>query len=101
MSKANSKSNNPWIYVIKNEDGLLQPYANYDREMYEQMPFNKVLRVNVAQQRSQPRHRLYRVLLRQVVKNTDMFVSEDSLHKTLLLGCGVTEPIMTRPARSS
>lgn len=95
MSKANSKSNNPWIYVIKNEDGLLQPYANYDREMYEQMPFNKVLRVNVAQQRSQPRHRLYRVLLRQVVKNTDMFVSEDSLHKTLLLGCGVTEPIMT------
>ncbi|SHH03445.1 hypothetical protein [Bradyrhizobium erythrophlei] len=95
MSKATSKSKNPWIFVIKNEDGHLVPYANYDRDMFEELPFNKVLRVNLAQQRSAPRHRLYRVVLRLVVKNTDLFVSEDSLHKTLLLGCGVVEPIMT------
>jgi hypothetical protein len=95
MSKANSKSNNPWIFVTKDEDGHLVPYANYDREMFAELPFGKVLRVNIAQQRSAPRHRLYRVVLRQVVKNTDLFVSEDSLHKTLLLGCGVVEPIMT------
>lgn len=95
MSKSTSKSKNPYIYVIKNEDGNLQPYANYDREVFAELPFNKILRVNIAQQRSQPRHRLYRVVLRAVVKNTDLFVSEDSLHKTLLLGCGVVEPIMT------
>jgi hypothetical protein len=94
-SKSTSKSKNPWIYVVKNEDGNLVPYANYDREMFEALPFKKVLRVNIAQQRSQPRHRLYRVVLRIIVKNTDLFTSEDSLHKTLLLGCGVVEPIMT------
>lgn len=95
MSKNPSKSKNPWIFVTKNEDGHLVPYANYDREMFDELPVNKVLRVNIAQQRSAPRHRLYRVVLRLVVKNTDLFVSEDSLHKTLLLGCGVVEPIMT------
>jgi hypothetical protein len=95
MRKSTSKSKNPWIYVVKNDDGNLVPYANYDREMFEGIPFNKVLRVNIAQQRSAPRHRLYRVILRIVVKNTDLFTTEDSLHKTLLLGCGVVEPIMT------
>jgi len=95
MSKANSKSKSPWIFVVKNVDGLLEPYANYDREKFEELPTGKVLRANLAQQRSQPRHRLYRVVLRQVVKNTDLFVDEDSLHKTLLLGCGVVEPVMT------
>jgi hypothetical protein len=95
MSKNPSKSKNPWIFVIRNEDGHLVPYANYDREMFSELPTGKILRVNIAQQRSAPRHRLYRVVLRLVVKNTDLFVSEDSLHKTLLLGCGVVEPIMT------
>jgi hypothetical protein len=71
------------------------PFANYDREKFDELALNKVLRVNIAQQRSQPRHRLYRVVLRQVVKNTDLFVDEDSLHKTLLLGCGVIEPVLT------
>ena len=85
-SKSTSKSKNPWIYVVKNQATNLVPYANYDREMFEALPFHKVLRVNIAQQRSQPRHRLYRVVLRLIVKNTDMFTSEDSLHKTLLLG---------------
>jgi hypothetical protein len=91
----NSKSKNPWIFVVKNEDGYLQPFANYDKEQFEQLSANVVLRVNIAQQRSQPRHRLYRVVLRQVVKNTDLFVDEDSLHKTLLVGCGVVEPVLT------
>jgi hypothetical protein len=95
MSNANSKSKNPWIFVVKNTDGHLVPFANYDREKFDDLPLDKVLRVNIAQQRSQPRHRLYRVVLRQVVKNTDLFVDEDSLHKTLLLGCGVIEPVLT------
>ncbi|WP_315729911.1 hypothetical protein [Bradyrhizobium sp. SZCCHNRI2010] len=95
MSKTSSKSNNPWIYVLKDEDGKLVPYANYDREKFDELPTGKVLRVNVVQQRNAPRHRLYRVILRIVVKNTDLFVSEDSLHKTLLVGCGVVEPVMT------
>ncbi|MGJ4945175.1 hypothetical protein ACQR1W_31760 [Bradyrhizobium sp. HKCCYLS1011] len=94
MSKTSSKSSNPWIYVVKNEDGHLVPYAPYDREKFEELPVNKLLRVNIVQQRNAPRHRLYRVILRLVVKNTDLFVSEDSLHKTLLVGCGVVEPVL-------
>ena len=89
------KSNNPWIYVTKNEDGVLIPYASYERECFDDLPRNVILRVNINQQRNAPRHRLYRVLLRQVVKNTDLYVDEDSLHKTLLLGCGVVEPVLT------
>ncbi len=95
MSKTSSKSSNPWIYAVKNEDGHLVPYANYDRVKFDELPVNKLLRVNIVQQRNAPRHRLYRVILRLVVQNTDLFVSEDSLHKTLLVGCGVVEPIMT------
>jgi hypothetical protein len=89
------KSNNPWIYVKKDDDGALIPYANYDRECFDDLPRNVILRVNINQQRNAPRHRLYRVVLRQVVKNTDLYVNEDSLHKTLLLGCGVVEPVLT------
>lgn len=92
---SNSKSKNPWIFVVKNEDGLLTPYANYDREKFEAFPVGKVLRANIAQQRSQPRHRLYRVILRQVIKNTDLFATEDNLHDTLLLSCGVVRPVLS------
>ncbi len=93
-NKETSKHKNPWLFVTKDEDGRLVPYANYDRERFELLPVGKVLRCNIAQQRSQPRHRLYRVVLRQVIKNTDLFVDEDHLHESLLIGCGVVKPVM-------
>jgi hypothetical protein len=56
------------------------------------------LRIQLAQPRSGPRHRLYRVILRIVVENTEKFSTEDALHKTLLVGCGVVEPVITPEA---
>jgi hypothetical protein len=81
--------------MVKDGDGNLVPYAAYDRETMVKYKPGATIRVTVAQQRSQPRHRLYRVMLRQVVKNTDLFTSEDSLHKTLLVANGVVEPLFT------
>jgi hypothetical protein len=93
MSSSN-KSKSKWILVRKVE-GKLVPHAPYDVEMFETIPDNVVVRAQFAQPRSLPRHRLYRVILRIVVTNTDLFATEESLHKTLLVGCGVVEPVLT------
>jgi len=93
MSKSN-KSKSQWILVRKVE-GALVAHAQYDAEMLERFPENVPLRIQLAQPRSGPRHRLYRVTLRIIVQNTDKFSTEDALHKTLLLACNVTEPILT------
>jgi hypothetical protein len=77
------------------EDGYLGPHAQYDAEMLARFPKNVPLRIQLAQPRSGPRHRLYRVSLRIIVNNTDKFSTDDALHKTLLLACNVTEPILT------
>lgn len=100
MSKASNKSKNQWILVRKMfVDGLsnpvLVPHAPYDVEMFERYPENKPLRIQLAQPRSGPRHRLYRVILRIVAENNRFYSTEDSLHKALLVSCGVTEPMVT------
>lgn len=97
MSKASNKSKSQWILVRKVE-GSLVPHAPYDVEMFERYPENVPLRIQLAQPRSGPRHRLYRVILRLVVANTDKFSTEDALHKSLLVGCGVVEPVFTPEA---
>lgn len=99
MSKTN-KSKSQWILVRKViQDGVsfpvLVPHAPFDVELFERYPANVPLRIQLAQPRSGPRHRLYRVSLRIIVNNTDKFSTEDALHKTLLLACNVTEPILT------
>jgi hypothetical protein len=98
MSKSN-KSKDKWMLFRKAFlDGIgavLVPHAGYDVEMLERFPENVPLRIQLAQPRSGPRHRLYRVSLRIIVNNTDKFSTEDALHKTLLLACNVTEPILT------
>lgn len=94
MSKASNKSKANWMLVQK-VDGVLRPYADYDVAMFERIPEWVAMRIQVAQPRSGPRHRLYRVILRIVVDNTDKFSTEDGLHKTLLLACNVTEPVIT------
>jgi len=94
MSKASNKSKSQWILVRKAE-GVLVPHAPYDVEMLQRYPENVPLRLQLAQPRSGPRHRLYRVILRIVVANTEKFSTEDALHKTLLLACNVTEPVVT------
>ncbi|WP_316196701.1 hypothetical protein [Bradyrhizobium sp. SZCCHNS3053] len=97
MSKASNKSKSQWILVRKVE-GRLLPHAPYDVEMFERYPENVPLRIQLAQPRSGPRHRLYRVILRIVVANTKKFSTEDALHKTLLVGCGVVEPVISPDA---
>jgi hypothetical protein len=97
MSKASNKSKSQWILARK-VDGVLVPHAPYDVEMFQRYPENVPLRLQLAQPRSGPRHRLYRVILRIVVANTDKFSTEDALHKTLLVGCGVVEPVYTPEA---
>lgn len=93
MSKS-AKAKSGWL-LAKKVDGKLAPYAKYDAERFAEIPTDKIIRIQVAQPRSIPRHRLYRVLLRQVVKNTNAFATDDALHKTLLVGCGVVEPVIT------
>jgi hypothetical protein len=98
MSKSN-KSKDKWMLFRKvfldGFGAVLVPHAGYDVEMLERFPENVPLRIQLAQPRSGPRHRLYRVTLRIIVNNTDKFSTEDALHKTLLLACNVTEPILT------
>ncbi|TYO65422.1 hypothetical protein FXV83_15920 [Bradyrhizobium hipponense] len=101
MSKASNKSKNQWILVRKQigDDGItLRAHAPYDEKMLERFPIDVPLRIQLAQPRSGPRHRLYRVILRIVVENTDKFSTEDALHKTLLVGCGVVEPVISPDA---
>jgi hypothetical protein len=90
-----------WILVRKifGPEGMaLVPHAPYDEKMLERYPEGVPLRIQLAQPRSGPRHRLYRVILRIVVENTEKFSTEDALHKTLLVGCGVVEPVITPEA---
>ncbi|GAB9092349.1 hypothetical protein [Bradyrhizobium elkanii] len=91
---ASNKSKSKWILVRK-VDGHLIPHAAYDVEMFQSIPENVPVRAQFAQPRSGPRHRLYRVILRIVTNNTDLFASEESLHDTLLLANGVVRPVMT------
>jgi hypothetical protein len=91
MSK---KKASKWILGVW--DGThLTPFAPYDHDMMDRLPRGRAVKVETKQVRNVTRHRLYRVILRVVVQNTDMFATEDGLHKTLLLACGVTEPVMS------
>ena len=94
MSK-NDSTKHKW--VLAEWDGeTLRPHANYDMEQVSgRLARGAVVRLQFAQPRSLPRHRLYWVVVRQVVKNTEFFASELSLHRTLLLGCGVVTPLLT------
>jgi hypothetical protein len=91
---ASNKSKSKWIMVRK-VDGNLIPHAPYDVEMFQSIPDNVPVRAQFARPRSGPRHRLYRVILRIVVNNTDLFATEDALHDTLLLANSVVRPVMT------
>jgi hypothetical protein len=91
---ASNKSKNKWI-MLRKVEGRMVPHARYDAEMLEAIPENVPVRAQFAQPRSGPRHRLYRVLIRIVANNTDLFAHEDALHDTLLLANGVVRPVMT------
>ena len=91
---ASNKSKNKWI-LLRKVEGRMVPHAKYDEEMLEAIPENVPVRAQFAQPRSGPRHRLYRVTIRIVANNCDLFAHEDSLHETLLLANGVVKPVMT------
>jgi hypothetical protein len=94
MAKGENKSKSQWVLVRK-EKGVLVPHAPHDDAMFERMQEDVVYRCQFARPRSGARHRLYRVILRIVVENTHLFATEDALHKTLLVSCGVVEPVIT------
>jgi hypothetical protein len=94
MSKANAASKGGWI-LVEWDGQTLTAHAPYDLEKLEQLRKGVPLRAQFAQPRSMPRHRLYWVVLRLVVNNTNMFQTEEALHKTLLVGCGIVEPVVT------
>lgn len=93
-TKASRKSSNQWI-ALEKKNGALVPYAPHDVVMLERLPEGVPLRGQFARPRNAGRHRLYWVILRIVVENTDRYATEEALHKALLLTCGVTEPILS------
>lgn len=84
---------NKWVLGVW-DGNALRPYAPYDHEMMQRLPVGTPVRLQFAQPRSLPRHRLYWVVLRLVIKNSEVFATEEALHKVLLVGCGVTEPFL-------
>lgn len=91
---SNSPKSGRAIYVVWDGEAF-RPFARYDEELCAELPKNTNLRAAFSRPRNIPRHRLYRVVLRLVVHNTDKFATEEALHKTLLVGCGVVEPVIT------
>lgn len=85
---------NSWA-LFKRQGNALVPHAPYDHEILSMFPEGVPLRASFAQPRSLPRHRLYWVVLRLVIKNSNYFATVEGLHKTLLTACGVTEPLIT------
>lgn len=94
MSKISS-TKHKWVLLDWDGENL-RPHANYDMEQISgRLPKGATVRVQFAQPRSLPRHRLYWVVVRQVVKNSEFFATEEALHSTLLLGCGVVTPVLS------
>jgi hypothetical protein len=94
MSRSDS-SKHKWI-LARWDGEALHPHANYDREQVsEKLSTGDVVRLQFAQPRSLPRHRLYWAIVRTVLKNNNFFATDIALHKTLLMACGVVEPVAT------
>jgi hypothetical protein len=73
---------------------VLRPFSTFDFEWLRQFGTNKILRAQVKEPRKLDRHRLYWAVLREVVDSTGTaYSTPEGLHKTLLLACGVVEPV--------
>lgn len=94
MSKQDS-SKHKWVRMDWDGEAMW-PFANFDLELITgRFKKGDSVYVQFKNARSLPRQRLYWSLVRQVFKNNTHFGSENSLHKMLLLACGVTEPLFT------
>jgi hypothetical protein len=97
------KSADQWVLLDVNPDGTVTPHSKFDRERIQARSATakangrgvKQLRAQLAQVRSLPQLRLYWPWVRKVVENSEHFTHERSLHNTLLVGCGVVEPMIT------
>jgi hypothetical protein len=97
------KSSDQWVLLDVLPDGSVQPHSKFDRERIAARSKTakanhrgvKQLRAQLAQVRSLPQLRLYWPWVRKVVDNSPHFTHERSLHNTLLVACGVVEPLIT------
>jgi len=90
----NDSTKHKWLMM--DWDGTsLRPHSSFDNEtLHDRLRRGESVLVHFKQARYLPRHRLYWATIREVVKNTDLFATEKSLHQTLLLACGVVDPLI-------
>lgn len=97
------KSSDQWVLLDVHPDGTVTPHSKFDRERISARSATakansrgvKQLRAQLAQVRSLPQLRLYWPWVRKVVENSPHFTGERPLHNTLLVACGVVEPMIT------
>jgi len=94
MSKQGSTKHK---WTLMEWDGeAMWPYANIDLErIQERFKKGDQVLVMFKQARSLPKHRLYWSVVRQVMKNTELWATERGLHELLLTACGVTRSMIT------
>jgi hypothetical protein len=94
MSKQDSEKHR-WT-LCDYVDGVLRPHADYDAElMRTRLQQGDTVHVQFKKPRNVPRHRRYWAVIQVVIKNNEMFATDRHLHRTLLMGCGVVEPVIT------
>lgn len=93
MSRKNERH-----YFRVRKDGTkcaLMPASLHDAEYLSGYDNYAVVEVTIHRGRSRQRHRLYWATLHAVIENHDVLSSAESLHKMLLIGCGLTDPLIT------
>lgn len=89
-----SSAKKNWIVGVWTGDAF-QPASEADSDMVTHLKKGARVKLDVTEFRSLPRNAFYWVILRLVVENTEYFATPEALHKTLLVGCGVVEPVIT------
>lgn len=89
-----NSANKKWIVGVWTGESF-QPASEHDLELVQHLKKGARVRLDVTEFRSLPRNAFYWVVLRLVVENTEYFATAEALHKTLLVGCGVVEPVIS------
>ena len=92
---SSSSTSRKWIVAQwSGKDFTFKPQSEYDHQLVAHLKAGSRVRLDVTEFRSLPRNSYYWVILQVVVENSECFATKEALHKTLLLACGVVEPII-------
>jgi hypothetical protein len=92
---SSSSTSKKWIVGLWDGKAFtFKPQSEYDHNLVAHLKVGTRVRLDVTEFRSLPRNSYYWVILQVVVDNSECFATKESLHKTLLLACGVVEPIV-------